>query len=53
MSLSCNVGQVQDGALEFDVARPALGLLGNRREVQFRLTARYQDGSYFTNFDER
>ncbi len=38
-------------ALNFALTPVGLGLLGNKREVQFRLTTRFRDGSYYTNFD--
>jgi len=38
-------------ALNFALTPAGLGLLGNKREVQFRLTTRFRDGSYYTNFD--
>ncbi len=38
--------------VEFQLTRAALALVRNNKEMQFRLTGRYPDGTYFTNRDD-
>ena len=43
---------VPPGTFAFGISKAALGLIANGKVVQFRLTVRYPDGSYFTNFND-
>ena len=39
--------------VQFQVKPSAAMMLKNNREMQFRLVARYPDGTYFTNHDDQ
>ncbi len=46
------VTSVPPGTFAFGISKAALELIANGKVVQFRLTVRYPDSSYFTNFND-